>query len=388
MNSEQLIERLNSGSCRKRIRAYRKLLLKEETGCVVFPENGNANHQVRTIYSGAIRTPSLAVYQALKANAPLVGIVDHASLAAVKELQMTAEPSGIAYFCGAEVALDGSVLGTKRVLAVALGVPRKNAAKFDAELSVYRRSNEVCAKKFVGRINERFKKYGISLELPKAGWFSKPKPLSREKAYLILSEAVMKRFGGGEEILKFLEEELGIPLSDDQRIKLEDAANPLYASDLAETLEGGLRLATDEKRETVQRFLSLCKNYSAIPSIIYAGGNLTEFISKVKAAGFKCIIADYKTDEEAKELYDACIKAGLLPLCRSVISSPRDKFDGAFKDAGLAAAYNECAFAVVGHEISTVFDLNDGLFSSDGLNLAETIKLYSRISAKGNKTNE
>ena len=108
----------------------------------------------------------------------------------------------------------------------------------------------------------------------------------------------------------------------------------------------------------------------------------------IDRAGFKCIITDYKTDEEAKELYDACIKADLLPLCRSVISSPRDKFDGAFKDAGLAAAYNECAFAVVGHEISTVFDLNGGLFSSDGLNLAETIKLYSRISAKGNKTNE
>ena len=84
-----------------------------------------------------------------------------------------------------------------------------------------------------------------------------------------------------------------------------------------------------------------------------------------------------------EEFYDLCISAGILPLVRTVISHPRNLLDSIFSSEELAEKYNETALCIVGHEISSSINPEDGMFSPSTIEkfptLEERIKIFSRI---------
>ncbi|MBR1867963.1 MAG: hypothetical protein IJ800_05230 [Clostridia bacterium] len=392
MQNEKLIEKLSSKYSFVRISAYNKLLKSHEFKQNTLSENFNVNYHVRTIYSCSGRTPSLAVYGALKQGAPMLAVIDHSSLSATEELQKTAEKSGIAYYSGAEVTLFSENFAPKPFIAVALGVPRANAFVFNEKLASYRALKSAYVKKLSDKINNIFKKYGIKTEMPAKIPFGGAKAtMTRRRLFFILAEQIINKYDDGEKVVAFLTNDLRLELDRETINKLDDFANPLYVSDLADVLLNNLKIKTDdEKCHTIKQFISLCSDYSALPAIVYDGSDIRQFVEKATKAGFRSIIT--RTEKGADELYSASIENGVLPLFCKVISTPRDKFDFEFEDAGLAAKYNECAFAVVGHEIATAIDASDGIFSEEQISkspdIADRIKLFSRIGAKGTLLNE
>ncbi|MBO4323142.1 MAG: hypothetical protein J5836_00625, partial [Clostridia bacterium] len=72
---DNLIEYLSASKPRKRIKACKKLLQSSDFTAEELPKNRNLNAQVRTLYSGANRTPSLAVYNAKRVSLPIIAVV-------------------------------------------------------------------------------------------------------------------------------------------------------------------------------------------------------------------------------------------------------------------------------------------------------------------------
>ena len=383
---EQYIEQLSSSKPRKRIKAYKKLLpeltaIKENISKV-----RNVNVQVRT-GSNEI-SPSLAVYKAKRLSLPLISIVNYASLSAYKELACTAEPSFIAFYSGAEV-LVSSEKGTA-FKALAIGIPEKQAKRFDDELSEYRKLRLNYLKKKADLINQAFKGYKIKISHLDKGGLKYTEEASEKAVYALLADAIMKKFLSSAEITEFLQFKLKFSLSEEDILKLEDLANPLYKEDLTEVLESKLSLKQDaEKCKSYRHFVALTLANGAIPSAVYQGNasGAEDFVLSVKDKGFLSVTVEHGDEETARAVYFACIKHGMLPLCRVLVGGSRGKADAEFKSEELATAYNECAYAVVGHEICTAINFFDGLFSRELLknmpNMEDRIKLYSRIGAKG-----
>ena len=393
MQDERYIEKLNSKYSFIRINAYKRLLADTEPA-IAQPENANCDYHVRTVYSCYERTPSLAVYQALRSGASMIGVVDHASFFSAKELRKTAERSGVAYFSGAEVTLSSDNFRGKTVSGIMLGVPKKNISSANAALAPYRKLRNDYACALVKKLNAYFRPYEIEISFYHKAFFAGGKSVpGKDRAFLLLAGEIMKKFVTGEEILGFLTRKIGVELSDDDRAKLEDVSNPLYLSDLAAALSGSRALKLPvEKCKPCDEFIELCKREGGIAAAVYVDGNPSEFIKNAKSTGFDCVVFPQLEDTLLQSLYDECVAGGMLPLCREVIEFPRKKFSAVFGDAETARKFNEAAFAVVGHEISVSFNVEDGLFSARSADaapdLSERIKLFSRIGAKGRDINE
>ncbi len=392
MQNEKHIEKLSSKYSFVRVSAYNKLLKSHEFKQNTVNDNFNVNYHVRTIYSCYGRTPALAVYSALKQGAPMLAIVDHSSLSATSELKKTAEKSGIAYYSGAEVTLFSESFSQKPFAAVALGIPRANVKAFNEELASYRQMKSAYMSKLSAKVNDIFKKYGIKTEMPSKIPFGGTKAtMTKRRFFYILAEQIVKQYDDGQKVVDFLTNRLKIELERETISKLDDFANPLYVPDLADVLLNNLKIKTeDEKCHTVKQFLALCRKYSAIPAVVYDGTEIPQFVDKTEKAGFLSIVT--RKPESAEELYNASVEKGILPLFGKVISTPRDKFDFEFDNNQLALKYNECAFAVVGHEIATAINISDGIFSEEQISkspdILDRIKLFSRIGAKGTLLNE
>lgn len=385
---DQFIEKLSSPKQRVRIKAYKKLLPYFDFQAEEISKTRNINIQVRTGYRETDCSPSLAVYKAKRLSLPLVATVGYASLSAVKELNKTAEPSFIAFYSGAEVSLadeNGKIVG-----AMAIGIPFKQAKRFDDELSEYRRLKINYIKKTVDKINSAFKSHKIKISHFEKEDVKNPADANEKAVYAVLADEIMRRFDSPSLIIGFLTEKLKFDLAEGDLLKLEDLSNPLYREDLACVLKSNLKIKTEaEKCKSVKHFVELTKANGAIPAAIFTGKkeDAESFIENADKAGFLSVIIEHGDDELAAKVYDICIEKGLLPLSRVLIDRSRDKFDAEFSNEELAEKFNECAYAVVGHEICTSVSILDGLFSKEHVknlpDIKDRIKLYSRIGAKG-----
>ena len=388
---ERLIENLSKKRLGKRVRAYNKLIKADEKPQGVFTEKENFNFQIRTGYSCFDRSPSLAVYWAHKFGLPIVSLVDFASLASAKELQKTAEPSGIAFYSGAEVTLSCEFTANKTLKALAIGIPRKHVKQFHADLEPYRALRLDHVKGVAEKINLAFKGYGIKISPTEKVSFGGIKTsIDIRGLFVNLAEAIIKKFGSESAIIEFLTQKLKYDLSDEDIAKLEDFSSPLYLEDLSHIIYSHFKIKETEKCKPVKQFTALSDAHGAIAAAIFQGGagEVEDFVKKAKAAGFKAVMAEHENiGPIAETLYEKCIENDMLPLCRSVIDYARSKFDAKFSSEDIAEKYNECAYAVVGHEISTTLNFDDGLFSKESVavspNLSDRITLYSHIGYKG-----
>ena len=386
MQNEQLVAKLNDRRLRVRLKALKALSLNETTPETPYDSNRNINYVYRTVYSCFDRTPSLAVYYTKKFGMPLTAIVDYASLASANELIKAEKIMGGLYYCGAEVAVQTKE--GKRIILSAVGVPHKNVKVFNEELSSYRGKRLAFTNSLREKLNARFKKYSISL--PYAFWtlFGTVKTTSIEDLYVNLATNVMQKYQTGEAITNFLINDLAIELTDDELKKLEDSSSTLYAFDLAYALKNKLAIKHPvESLNNVEDFISLCKKHGAISSATYKGGDLDEFLAEVKELGLNSATAEFSNDQKfMREFYDKCMALGILPIIRTLVAHPRKRLDGTFEDLELAKKYKDNALCIVGHEISSSINPEDGMFSPKTIEqfptLEERIKLYSRVGTK------
>ncbi|MBR2385198.1 MAG: hypothetical protein IKA99_06315 [Clostridia bacterium] len=386
MQNEQLVAKLNDRRLRVRLKALKTISLNETSTKTHYDANRNINYVYRTVYSCFDRTPSLAVYYTKKFGMPLTAIVDYASLSSAEELIKAEKIIGGLYYCGAEVAVqtkDG-----KRIILSAVGIPHKNVKAFNEDLSSYRNKRLAFTNSLREKLNARFKKYNISL--PYAFWslFGTVKTTSIEDLYVNLATNVMQKYQTGEAITSFLLNDLGLSLSEEDLKKLEDSSSTLYVFDLAYALKNKLVIKQpEESLNKAEDFIGLCNKYGAISSATFKGGNLDEFLAEVKSLGLNSATAEFSNDQAfMQEFYDKCMTLDILPIVRTLVAHPRKRLDGTFEDLELAKKYKDNALCLVGHEISSSINPEDGMFSQKTIEqfptLEERIKLYSRVGTK------
>ncbi|MBQ7374060.1 MAG: hypothetical protein IJW64_05830 [Clostridia bacterium] len=387
MQNEQLVAKLNDKRMKTRLKALKALTQDGETQTLAFEKDSNINCVFRTVYSCFDRSPSLAVYYTYKFGMPLTGLVDYASLSSAEELIKAEKFAGGTYYCGAEVAVK-SPKGERIVLS-AVGIPHKNVKAFNDDLAPYRSQRLAFTNALREKLNSKFKKYSISL--PYAFWslFGAVKTTSVEDLYVNLASKIVEKFKTADLINKFLIEDLGFEFLEDESKKLSDETSTLYLFDLSYALKNKLKIKLPEEQlHTAEHFLSLCEKYGAISSATFKGGDLDEFLSNLKALNINSATAEFSANDQGfmQEFYDKCMQNGILPFVRTLVSHPRKKPDNKFTDVELAVKFNDTASCIVGHEISSSINPEDGMFTKTTAerfpSLEERIKLYSRVGTK------
>lgn len=387
MQNEQLVSRLNDKRMGKRLSALKGLLPELEKSQSFYTPITNINYVFRTVYSCFDRSPSLAVYYSEKFGMPLTAIVDYASLAATDELIKAKKITGGTYYCGAEVAVQTQ--SGKRIILSAVGVPHKNVKAFNDDLYTYRAKRLIYTNALREKLNARFKKHQISLPYDFWSFFGAIKTTSVEDLYVNLASKIIDKFQTGDKIIEFLTSVLGLELLDDENLKLADTSSTLYVFDLAYALKNKLVVKhPEEQLNRAEDFLTLCVKYGAISSATYKGGDLDEFLSEIVGLGVNSATAEFNAENQEfmQEFYDKCMQRGILPIIRTLVAHPRKKLDGKFTSSELAQKFNDNARCIVGHEISSSINPDDGMFTNTSLercpSLEERIKLYSRIALK------
>lgn len=380
MQSEQLVENLQSAFLSKRVAAIKALSAENR------PSDENdlscVSAHYRTVYSGFDYTPSMAAYKALHGGVLAAAVIDYASLSGAKEFASACKTANVAYYIGTGVKTD---VEGRRLNLLALGVPISSVKAMHKSLAEARALKAKRVNFLRESINAKCGKFRLYLP-PTLKILKKAKADSAENLYKALAEKIARAYDDEEAVKTFLTEKLGFTLSGEDGEKLSDKSSALYLSDLAAVLREGLGFKDmREKVASAQEFVSSAKKFGAIPTAVYDGSVTDEFLSRVKKLGVKCVCIEYdKHPVNLREFYDKAISAGILPLARKVMDRPRKKVVQPQTDEETFALYKECSLALCGHQISADVSLADGLFGEKTINslpdLKARIKLFSKIS--------
>lgn len=389
MQDEQLVLNLKKKRRFQRLDALKKLV-KSETFEAEKNLKANMNFQCRTEFSGFNTNPSLSAYKLMKNGFPVHSVVDYASLSGAAELMKAEKILGGVFYVGTEVVCRGKNKENVRMLS--LGIPHGEIKPFNFELFFYRKLHNDYTDEILKKINERMKKFGITVSAPPRTFF---KTTSVEDVFICFANAIIEKFRTGEAITDFIVNELSVVLSEDDEKRLEDTANIFYKSDLAATLYNNYKMKLPERKaKSVSEFVSASDSHGAISSLLLNGdeNKAVDFAIKNKIKSITFDIDKVSPDFDAALFYDKCIAAGIIPLARMVCDYPKKKLVCEFADEKTAEAYRETMFAVIGHEISSSLDIADGLFSDRSVentpDLKDRLRLFSRIGLKGSNIND
>lgn len=380
MQDEQLVANLKKKRKSARLSALKRLVASERFETEQ-NEKANFNFQCRTEYSCFDSTPSLAAYRLAKNGFPAIAVVDYASLSGAAELIKAEKILGGMYYVGTETdaeADDGTIV---KILSV--GIPHKNIKQFNFELFFYRKLQNDFTDELLSRLNNRFKKYGVVISAPPRSFF---KTTSTEDVFVCLANAVIRKFVTAEAINEFLYGELGLKLSEEDEKRLEDTANTYYNIDLAAALYKNYKMKLPPRKcKRVSEFVAASDAHGGISALVLSG-DTDKAIEFAQKHSIKSVIFDVdKTSDDfnAKDFYDKCLAANIMPLARMVCDYPKKKLVCEFKDEEISALFRETTFAVIGHEISSSLNPKDGLFSASSVentpDLKDRIRLFSRI---------
>lgn len=380
MQSEQLVEDLQSAFLSKRTAAV-KALSAEKNDEEEKPSSCLSVHY-RSVYSGFDYTPSMAAYKSAKSGDLAAGLIDYASLKGAKEFVAACRTLGVDYVIGTGLKTD---FDGRRLTLLALGVPLCEVKAMHKSLAAARALKAKYVNVLRENINAKCGKFRLYLP-PTLKIFKKAKADSAENLYKALAEKIARASPDEESVKTFLTENLGFTLSAEDGEKLSDKTSALYLSDLATVLREGLGFKDmREKVAPAQEFVSMAKKFGAIPAAVYDGSPVTDFLTRAKKLGVKCVcIEPDKRQTDLRDFYDKAISAGILPLARKVLDRPRKKVTRPQTDEETFALYRECSLAVCGHQYSVNTSRCDGLFSEKTINslpdLKARIKLFSKIS--------
>ena len=174
---KNLIKALNSSTKEERLASLKELIAFENAnGLQPARRENDSNNHIHTIYSFSPYSPAAAAYMAYSAGLTSCGIMDHDSLSGSKEFAEACKMLGMGYTCGAEVRAKfnrrhwGKINHPDQedcIYMSAHGVPAQNVDAFNAYLAGFRAKRELRDKKMVELINEKFAKFGISIDFQK-----------------------------------------------------------------------------------------------------------------------------------------------------------------------------------------------------------------------------
>ena len=407
---EELLTLLNAENGLENLKA----LLESEP---LPPVARDVNNHIHTTYSFSPYSPTAAVFFARAAGLCTCGLMDHDSIAGAEEFLAAAKAAHMGATIGMEcrASFADTPFADKKlnnpdqkgVVYMALhGVPHDRAAGLNALYAPYREKRNVRNRRMVDAINGMLGKYGVAIDFEKdvlplsnvaKGGSVNERHLSSALAYRLL-EVV----GRGEKLVKFIKDELRLPISGKIEGYLLDEANPHMMYDLLGWIKSQLISrfyidATDECPD-VRELLKLSEEIGAISAYAYLGdvgdsvtGDkraqkfeddfLDELVEYVAKLGYRAItyMPSRNTKAQLRRLRALCEKHGLFQISGEDINQPRQSFVcEAQRDPEFANLY-EATWALIAHEWRSTADPADGLFTEK--TIARWPDLNDRVAA-------
>ena len=392
---EELLALLNGENALENL----KKLLESEP---LPPVARDVNNHIHTTYSFSPYSPTAAVFFARAAGLCTCGLMDHDSIAGAEEFLAAAEAAHMGATIGMEcrASFADTPFGDRKlnnpdqkgVAYMTLhGVPHDRAAELNAIYAPYREKRNVRNRRMVDAINDMMGKYGITIDfdrdvLPLSN-FAKGGSVTERHLSSALAYRMIDVIGKGEKLVKFIKEELQLPISGKIEGFLLDEANPHMMYDLLGWIKSQLISrfyidATDECPD-VRELLALSDRIGAISAYAYLGdvgdsvtGDkraqkfeddfLDELVEYVAKLGYRAItyMPSRNTRAQLRRLRALCEKHNLFQISGEDINQPRQSFVcEAQRDPEFANLY-EATWALIAHEWRATEDPEDGLFSA------------------------
>ena len=411
---EELLQLLN---CPEGLENLKELMKTEPQ-----PETGrDVNNHIHTTYSFSPYSPTAAVWFARAAGLCTCGLMDHDSIAGAEEFLAAAEAAHMSATIGIEcrVSFANTPFADKKlnnpdqkgVVYMALhGVPHNKAAEINAFFAPYREKRNERNRKMVAAINEMMGKYGVTIDFEKdvlpLSNFAKGGSVTERHLSSALAYRMLDVIGRGDKLVKFIHEELQLPLSGKIEGFLTDENNPHMMYDLLGWIKSQLISkfyidATDECPD-VRDVLALSDRVGAISAYAYLGdvgdsvtGDkraqkfeddfLDELVEYVAKLGYKAItyMPSRNTKAQLHRLRALCEKYNLFQISGEDINQPRQSFVcEAQRDPEFNNLY-DATWALIAHEWRATENPEDGFFSEKSIekwpNLNDRIAAFSQF---------
>ena len=395
---EELLELLN---CPEGLENLKELIKTEPQ-----PETGrDVNNHIHTTYSFSPYSPTAAVWFARAAGLCTCGLMDHDSIAGTEEFLAAAEAAGMSVTIGIEcrVSFANTPFADRKlnnpdqagVAYMALhGVPHNKAAEINAFFAPYREKRNERNMKMVAAINEMMGKYGVTIDFEKdvlpLSNFAKGGSVTERHLSSALAYKMLEVIGRGDKLVKFIHEELQLPLSGKIEGYLTDENNPHMMYDLLGWIKSQLISkfyidATDECPD-VRDVLALSDRVGAISAYAYLGdvgdsvtGDkraqkfeddlLDELIDYVAKLGYRAVtyMPSRNTRAQLQRLRALCEKYSLFQISGEDINQPRQSFVcEAQRDPEFNNLY-DATWALIAHEWRATENPDDGFFSAKSI---------------------
>ena len=409
---EELLALLNGENALENL----KTLLETEE---LPPVARDVNNHIHTTYSFSPYSPTAAVYFARAAGLCTCGLMDHDSIAGANEFLAAAKAAHMGATIGMECR--ASFANTpfadrklnnpdqKGIVYMALhGVPHHRAAELNALYAPYREKRNDRNRRMVDAINGMMGKYGVTIDFGKdvlpLSNYAKGGSVTERHLSSALALRMLEVVGRGDRLVRFIKEELRLPVSGRIEGYLLDEANPHMMYDLLGWIKSQLISrfyidATDECPD-VRELLALSERMGAISAYAYLGdvgdsvtGDkraqkfeddfLDELIEYVAGLGYRAVtyMPSRNTKAQLRRLRGLCEKHGLFQISGEDINQPRQSFVcQAQRDPEFANLY-EATWALIAHEWRATENPADGLFSRESIerwpDLNERVKAFA-----------
>ena len=395
---EELLALLNGENALENL----KMLLDTEK---LPPVARDVNNHIHTTYSFSPYSPTAAVYFARAAGLCTCGLMDHDSIAGAEEFLAAAKAARMGATIGMEcrVSFAQTPFGDRKlnnpdqkgVVYMALhGVPHDRAAELNALFAPYRERRNDRNRRMVAAINGMMGRYGVTLDFEKdvlpLSNFAKGGSVTERHLSSALAYRLLDVVGRGDKLIRFIKEELKLPISGKIEGYLLDEDNPHMMYDLLGWIKSQLISrfyidATDECPD-VRELLALSERMGAIPAYAYLGdvgdsvtGDkraqkfeddfLDELIEYVAGLGYRAVtyMPSRNTKAQLRRLRGLCEKHGLFQISGEDINQPRQSFVcEAQRDPEFSNLY-EATWALIAHEWRATEDPKDGLFAPEAI---------------------
>ncbi|MBQ2725185.1 MAG: PHP domain-containing protein [Clostridia bacterium] len=306
----------------ERLAALTQLKAKIDSGEIETPERGIfVNNHIHTSYSFSPYTPTSAVFYAWKAGLRTAGIMDHDSVAGLREFIRAGEIMEMPITCGFEcrVNVDGTPLVGRKInnpdqcscVYLAMhGIPHQNIDMAEEVLKTVREKRNIRNRKMCENITALTSPFGITLDFDTDVY---PLSMAHEGGSVTerhicygLTKKITGKYPDRAQACDFIDTLCGKKMADKTRQKLIDAPDNFYEFDILGVLKSSLveRFYVDATDEcmNIRDFTALAKKLGAISAYAYLGDVGESPTGDKKAQKFE--------DDYLPELFDTLADCG------------------------------------------------------------------------------
>lgn len=413
---ENLIRQLYAPDSETRLQAMRDLRIAKDKAEFFFPSaTDDVNSHIHTTYSFSPYTPAAAVFKSMEAGLATSGIMDHDSVGGAREFTEAGKIMGLPTTQGCEirVSLKDTFLENTRVnnpdqKGVAYlafhGIPDSALEATDAFLEPLRKARLQRNMTMVERLNGIISKPELHIDFNQdvmnASLFTAGGEITERHLLYALAKKLIEFKGKGPELTRFVNEQLGLPLSGKIKEQLDDAENPHYAYDLLGLFKGyyvsAFYVDATDECPPIREAVDFANKHGIIVAYPYLGdvtASVTgdkaaqtfedEFLDKLfpflQGLGFKALtyMPSRNTPAQIDRLMQLCEEYNFFQISGEDINQPRQKFICEAMREPKFLHLTDAAWALIGHERAASKDLSKGMFSPE--TMAETPALHDRI---------